>query len=184
MASLSATTQQPEVTEAVPAAMTDEVTAAAAPAEQQTVLLSDPSDYSVAADGYIEVQPLETLGHYGDWLDIKTQRLRDINGLAFREHVEVGRRIKLDVNEADITDFEGKRIAYHRAQQDSFFRNHVISGVTDYTIRRGDSVWVLSLRKYRVPLWLFRQYNPSLDLNDVRPGIKVQFPVLTEVDSS
>ena len=30
----------------------------------QTALLSDPSDYSVADDGTIEVQPLETLGHY------------------------------------------------------------------------------------------------------------------------
>ena len=37
----------------------------------QTDLLSDPSDYSVAADGSIEVHPLETLGHYGDWLEIK-----------------------------------------------------------------------------------------------------------------
>ena len=45
----------------------------------------------------VEVHPLETLGHYGDWLEIKTQRLRDLNGFAFRTPVEVGQRIRLDL---------------------------------------------------------------------------------------
>lgn len=150
----------------------------------QTALLSDPSDYSVATDNTIEVQPLETLGHYGDWLEIKTQRLRDLNGLAFRTPVDVGRRIKLDLGTVDARRFEERRIAYHRAQQDSFFRRHIITSVTEHTIRRGESIWVLSLRRYDVPIWLFRQYNPGLDLHRVRPGTKVQFPVLTDVDRS
>lgn len=149
----------------------------------QTALLSDPSDYSVAADSTIEVQPLETLGHYGDWLEIKTQRLRDINGLAFRTPVEVGQRIRLDLNTVDAARFEERRVAYHRAQQDRFFRQHIISAVTEHTIRRGESIWVLSLRKYDVPIWLFRQYNPGLDPHRVRPGVTVQFPVLQDVRS-
>ena len=75
------------VEEMTPAAMSDDAAVAAAPAAVDTALLSDPSDYSVAANGSIEVQPLETLGHFGDWLEIRTQRLRDINGLAFRTPV-------------------------------------------------------------------------------------------------
>jgi len=31
-----------------------------------------------------------------------------------------------------------------------------------------------------VPVWLFRQYNPGLDLHKVRPGTKVQLPILTD----
>ena len=34
----------------------------------QASILSDPSDYTVADDESIEVHPLETLGHYADWL--------------------------------------------------------------------------------------------------------------------
>ena len=45
-------------------------------------------------------------------------------------------------------------------------------------IGAGESVWVLSLRTYGVPLWLFRQYNPELNLHRVLPGTHVQFPVL------
>jgi membrane-bound lytic murein transglycosylase D len=158
-------------------ALVDEV-AATVRSTIQSSLLSDPSDYTVSPDNTIEVQELETLGHYGDWLGIKTQRLRDINGLSFRTPVEVGQRIKLDLSRVDAAAFENLRTAYHRQQQDSFFRNHTITGVNEHTIRRNESVWVLSLRKYDVPIWLFRQYNPSLDLHKVQPGTRVRFPIL------
>jgi membrane-bound lytic murein transglycosylase D len=150
----------------------------------QTALLSDPSDYSVAEDNTIEVHPLETLGHFGDWLEIKTQRLRDLNGLAFKTQVALGQRIKLDLNSVAANRFEERRIAYHRTQQDDYFRRHVIRGVTTHTIRKGDSIWIIALRQYKVPVWLFRQYNPGVDLHQVRPGTKVQIPLLSTVDLS
>jgi len=146
----------------------------------QTELLSDPSDYTVSADGTIEVQPLETLGHFGDWLEIKTQRLRDLNGLAFRSPVEVGQRLRLDLGKVDAKTFEERRVAYHRAQQDRFFREHVIRDRVEHTIKPGESIWILALRDYKVPLWLFQQYNPELDLQDVRPGTRVQVPLLAD----
>ncbi len=171
-----------EVVEIVPGAMTSDPVSSR-PGSIQTSLLSDPSDYSVAADSTIEVQPLETLGHFGDWLDIKTQRLRDLNALAFSTPVSVGQRIRLDLDSVAAKEFEERRIAYHRAQQDSFFREHVISGVTEHTIQTGEAIWILSLRKYDVPIWLFRQYNPGIDMHKVRPGTKVQIPLLTDVGS-
>ena len=144
----------------------------------QASLLSDPSDYSVGGDNTIEVQPLETLGHYADWLGLRTQRLRDINGLAFRTPVEVGKRIELDLSKVNAEQFETLRTEYHRQQQDTFFRNNTITGVAEHEVQRGESVWILSLREYGVPVWLFRQYNPELDLDTVRPGTRLNFPVL------
>jgi membrane-bound lytic murein transglycosylase D len=171
------------VEELEPAGLADSVEAPAAEAAP-TALLSDPSDYSVADDLTIEVQPLETLGHYADWLGIRTQRLRDINGFAFRRPVVVGERVKLQVPEGEVQAFEAKRIAYHRNQQDRYFREHVITGITEHEIQRGESIWILSLREYGVPLWLFRQYNPELEPDRVRPGTSVSFPVLAASDRS
>jgi membrane-bound lytic murein transglycosylase D len=150
----------------------------------ESVLLSDPSDYTVDDNSSIEVQPLETLGHYADWLGIKTQRLRDINGLAFRTPVEVGQRIRLDFSAVSAETFENLRTSWHRQQQDAFFRNHRISGTVEHVVRQGESVWILSLRTYDVPIWLFRQYNPELDLHSVRPGTTLSFPVLSTIDES
>jgi len=185
----------PVVAQAPPAAPPEPVTVAA-PEEPagglasvllgtiQTALLSDPSDYSVASDNSIEIQSLETLGHFADWLEIRTQRLRDINGLAFRTPVNVGDRIRLDLSKVDAKAFEDRRIAWHHDQQDSYFREHIISGVTEHVIGPGESIWVLALRKYGVPMWLFRQYNPELDVDAVTPGTTVRFPVLTAVETS
>ena len=150
----------------------------------QSSLLSDPSDYTVAEDNSIEVHPLETLGHYADWLGIRTQRLRDLNGLAFRTPVEVGQRIKLDLSTTDAAAFETLRTSYHRQQQDAFFRDNTITGVREHQVRNGESVWILALRQYNVPVWLFRQYNPELDLHNVRLGTTLNFPVLTADDKS
>jgi len=169
------------VAEQTPGAMAGDL-AASLLGTIQTALLSDPSDYSVASDNTIEVHELETLGHFADWLGIRTQRLRDINGLAFRTPVDVGERIKLELGTVDAKIFEDRRVAYHRSQQDGFFRENIIIGVTEHVISRGESIWVLALRDYDVPVWLFRQYNPELDLNSVRPGSTVRFPVLASGD--
>ena len=183
IASVVAEEPQIEVVEMTPGAMAGDF-ATSLLGTIQTALLSDPSDYTVAADGTIEVQPLETLGHYGDWLEIKTQRLRDLNGLAFKTPVAVGDRIRLDLDTVDAKLFEERRIAFQRQQQDGFFRRHVISGVTEHTIKRGESIWIIALRQYEVPLWLFRQYNPSLDMHRIQPGIKVQIPILADAGTS
>lgn len=171
------------VEELTPAALAEEGAPDAGEAVQ-TALLSDPSDYSVADDGTIEVQPLETLGHFADWLGIRTQRLRDVNGLAFRTPVAVGQRIRLEFAEVDAQTFEARRIDYHRTQQDRYFRRHRITGIVDHEIQRGESIWVLSLRVYDVPIWLFRQYNPELSLDRVRPGTVVRFPRIEPIEAT
>lgn len=169
------------VVEQTPAALAEGL-AASLLGTIQDALLSDPSDYSVADDGTIEVHPLETLGHYGDWLEIRTQRLRDINGLAFRTPVEVGKRLRLDLSSVDAKTFEDRRVAFHRTQQDAFFRENIIVGVTEHLISSGESIWVLAVREYDVPIWLLRQYNPELDLQNVMRGTAVRFPVLASGD--
>src|SRR5690606_40609054 len=58
----------------------------------QANLAADPSDYTVGGDGTIRVQALETLGHYADWLEIRTQSLRDLNGLPFNRAVVIDRK--------------------------------------------------------------------------------------------
>jgi membrane-bound lytic murein transglycosylase D len=148
------------------------------PARQSapTVLLADPSDYDVAQDATIEVQAAETLGHYADWLGIRTQRLRDINGYSFRQPVVIGQRLKLDFSIIDQNEFTNRRVRYHRELQETFFMRYRITDTKEHQLRRGESLYILTLRRYKVPIWLLRQYNPDLDLNRARYGTKIIFP--------
>ena len=147
-------------------------------ASDQAELAADPSDYLVRQDGTIEVQALETLGHYADWLEIRTQRLRDINGMPFREPVVIGRRLRLDFSEVSQDAFEAKRVAYQQETQEAFFQAFDVTGVEHHVVEPGESLWQLALQDFRVPVWLVRQYNPDLDLDRVAPDMVVNFPVL------
>jgi membrane-bound lytic murein transglycosylase D len=152
----------------------------ALPSELHPELSADPSDYTVASDGTIEVQAAETLGHYADWLELRTQRLRQINKLRFHTPVEIGERLKLDFSRIAPEIFETRRTAYHRELQSDFFKKYQIADTQLHRVRRGESLWVLTRRKYNVPLWLFRQYNPDLSLNAIHEGMKLTFPRIIE----
>ena len=147
----------------------------------QAELAADPSDYLVSTGDTIQVQALETLGHYADWLGIPTQRLRDLNRMSFREAVVIGQKLNLDFSRVDAATFERRRVAYQQQQQGAFFASYRIEDIEDHVIKSGESLWILAERTYRVPVWLLRQYNPDLDLDRVRPGTIVKFPQLRAI---
>ena len=144
-------------------------------------LLSDPSDYTVAADSTIQVQASETLGHYADWLDIRASRLRKINKMRYGKPVIVGHHISLDFSQVNVEQFERKRLAFQRQLQGEFFDLYRIASTYTHTVKRGESLWVLTLRKFKVPLWLLIQHNPDLDLNKIHPGTQLIVPELVPV---
>jgi membrane-bound lytic murein transglycosylase D len=145
-------------------------------------LTADPSDYSVAGDRSIEVQAAETLGHYADWLEVRAWRLRHLNGMSFRKPVVIGSRLDLDLSQVDAEAFEHKRIDYHRSLQESFFTRYRITGTSEHVVKRGESLWELSKRRYRIPIWLLRQYNPDLDIDTLSPGVVVKIPALEAIE--
>jgi membrane-bound lytic murein transglycosylase D len=148
------------------------------PEELHPDLSADPSDYTVASDGTIEVQGAETLGHYADWLGLRTQRLRNLNKLPFGQPLAIGKRLRLDFSRISPERFEQRRIAYHRQVQARFFRQYRIKDTRTHVVKQGESLWRLTSQRYRVPVWLFRQYNPDLRLSGVRAGSKLIFPVI------
>lgn len=143
-----------------------------------TAVSVDPSDYSVDANNSIEVQATETLGHYAEWLNMRSSHLRQINRLGSNESVVIGKRVKLDFATKSKAEFVTRRTQYHRKLQEEFFAQNLIEETDTYTVRGGDSLWALAKTRYRVPVWLLRQYNPDLQLDSVKPGTQVIFPLI------
>src|SRR5437660_1185727 len=151
----------------------------AAEAEQNP----DPNDYSVAHDDTIRVAGDETLGHYADWLGVSTQHVRELNRFKFHRAVLIGQRIKLDFRKVSREAFEANRREYHRQLQAAYFAAHRIVGTEVYIARPGDSVWTLTQRTAQMPMWLVQQYNPDVDLADLRAGTQIVMPRVQEVGS-
>ncbi|MFQ5935445.1 MAG: LysM peptidoglycan-binding domain-containing protein [Acidiferrobacterales bacterium] len=147
-------------------------------------LAADPSDYSVASDGTIEVQAAETLGHYAEWLEIRAADLRRVNRMRYGRPVVVGHRLKLDFTYISPESFEQRRFAYHRSLQEAFFAQYQITGTHEHLVRRGESVWILSKHRYNIPFWLLRQYNPDLDPHSMLPGTSIIIPLVKARDEA
>lgn len=137
---------------------------------------ADPADYSVRANQTIRIEAAETLGHYADWLEITATRLRELNKLSRNASLNLGRSLQLDFSRVSAEQFTAKRVAYHRELQETFFAQYRIAGSETHTVKAGESMWVLAQKKYNVPIWLLRQYNPDVDLAAVRPGVKLVIP--------
>jgi membrane-bound lytic murein transglycosylase D len=138
--------------------------------------LADSIDYQVRDDGSIRVEATETLGQYADWLQIPTQKLRNVNKLKPRQAVLLGQKLNLDYSRVSREAFEQLRRDYHAKLQGEFFVQNRIAGTEVYIVRRGDSLWTMTQKFSNLPIWLLRQYNPDTDLSDLRPGTQVVMP--------
>jgi membrane-bound lytic murein transglycosylase D len=151
---------------------------AAEAAVQATLPTPDPSNYAVSANDRVVVQAEETLGHYADWLEIPTGRLRHLNRMRSSTPLVIGRRIRLDFGRVPLEIFEQRRLEYHQELQAEFFAAFIVSGTESYTLHEGDSLWQLANHKFELPIWLLRQYNPDLNFGALEPGASLTVPTV------
>ena len=137
----------------------------------------DPSDYAVHGNR-VTVQAEETLGHYAEWLGVRASQLRQLNGMRYGQHVAIGKRLKLDFSRVTPAEFESRRLEFHQSIQNEFFEAFMVTDTQQHTLRSGESLWYLANRKFRVPVWLLRQYNPDLDFAALTAGTAMVVPVV------
>jgi membrane-bound lytic murein transglycosylase D len=143
---------------------------------------SDTTDYSVRADNTVIVQPGETLGHFADWSGISSQALRALNKLHKNAMVTLGHKVKLDFSQVSAEQFAAARREYHHRLQEEYFAAHRIAGTENYSVKRGDSLWVIAEQHADLPVWLVAQYNPDVDFNDMRPGTVITLPRVAPIN--
>ncbi len=143
---------------------------------------TDTTDYSVHADDTVIVQAAETLGHFADWSGVSSQALRKLNRLHKSAMVTLGHRLKLDFSHVSADQFATARREYHHHLQEEYFAVHRIAGTENYSVKRGDSLWVIAQQHGDLPVWLVAQYNPDVDLNDMRPGTAITLPQVAPIN--
>ncbi len=140
--------------------------------------------FAVAANNTIEVQPLETLGHYADWLGLPTRTLRRLNGLRYGQSVVLGQSLRLDFSATSKDEFLTRRLGYQRSVREAFFANYRVRETRRHVIQPGESLWSVCNQRYKVPLWLVRHYNPQLDPERLKPGAVVRIPTLVATNTA
>jgi len=126
----------------------------------------------------VTVQAAETLGHFADWLEVRASDLRKKNKMRFEQPVVIGQRLKLDFTRVSAQEFEQRRLEYHQSLQNEFFDAFAVTGTEQHVLASGETLWYLAERKYRLPVWLLRQYNPDVDFGALAPGIALTVPLV------
>ncbi len=120
----------------------------------------------------------ETLGHFADWLEITPQRLLTLNKLKRRRPIQAGQTLRLDFSKVTPDVFQQRRLEYHKGIEEDFFGSFRVTTTLDHKLRSGDTLWLLSHKKYAVPTWLIRRYNPDVDLAKLVPGTVLVIPIV------
>jgi membrane-bound lytic murein transglycosylase D len=134
------------------------------------------------AIGYIRVEPEETLGHYAEWLQIKTQSIRDWNKFSFGKTIDLNQRIKLIFDQVTPEEFNRLRLEYHRGIEEDFFMNYSIVGTVTHQVQTGENLWYLCHYVYNLPYWLIVDYNKDIDFNQLKVGDHLIIPEITAKD--
>jgi membrane-bound lytic murein transglycosylase D len=128
--------------------------------------------------GWIIVEPAETLGHFADWLEVETQALRRLNRLRRGRAIQVGQRISLAFQKVGVEVFEARRLEYHRGLEEDFFEVYQVEGTQLHALQTGENIWALARGRYGVPFWLVARYNPDKILSRLVTGERVVIPIV------
>ena len=128
--------------------------------------------------GLINVEVEETLGHFADWLEIKTRTLRRLNKLRYGRVVHMGQSLKIPLSRVSKELFEERRFDYHKRLQEDFFSAYKIEDLQPYYVGRGENIWIISKQKFNLPIWLIQQYNPAINFHNLPQSQKLMIPVV------
>lgn len=130
--------------------------------------------------GFIRVEAEETLGHYADWLRIKTQQLRVWNKMAYKAHISIHQKIRLQFSNRTIEQFEEDRYDFHMEMREDFFESYTVQGTEAYQVKKGDNIWDLCMNELELPFWLLQEYNPKVDFSVLRTGQILAVPQIVD----
>ncbi len=128
--------------------------------------------------GIITVQAEETLGHFADWLGVKTHTIRRLNKFKYGIPIAIDQIVKLPIQTNDVQGFEEKRFEYHMEMEEDFFESFTIQETRLYEVKKGDNIWNLCLNELEVPFWLLKKYNPETKFGALVPRQRIQYPLI------
>jgi membrane-bound lytic murein transglycosylase D len=138
----------------------------------------DSSRYRVDEDGCIRMLGAESPGQFAEWLQVPVERLSELNpGLGAAP--TAGARMRLDFANVSREDFQQRRQEWHLAMQAAFFDTRRITGSENYTVRPGDTLGAVLQKFGDVPSWLLEQYNPNVELLQLRAGMQLVIPKIS-----
>lgn len=123
----------------------------------------------------------ETLAHFARWSELPVEDIAEWSELDLSGQYAVGTEVFLPLTGESLSIVERARTAHRDVRVDGYLAMRGGSvGNTFYSVRTGDTVWGIAQENQAIPVWLVEAYNPSVNLDTVRPGDELMLPVLSD----
>jgi membrane-bound lytic murein transglycosylase D len=98
--------------------------------------------------------------------------------------LQIHQKVKIPLDNVSREQFEQARLEYHQEIQEDFFSAYKVESVQIYRVKNGDSIWSLCNEVFNLPLWLLKEYNPDVDLYNLRRSQKLAIPVVEKISEA
>lgn len=123
----------------------------------------------------------ETLAHYARWAELPVETIATTSGLDLDGRYPVGVEVSVPIGEEGLEDLIRRREAHHKARADAYLASRGGStGEQTVEVRTGDTAWSIAKDNEAIPVWLLESFNPSIDLDRLRPGQELIVPRIGE----
>ncbi len=125
----------------------------------------------------------ETLAHFARWAELPVEVIAEHSSLDLGGTYPVGTEVSVPLEEGDVAALISARDAHHIERAEGYLRGRGGAVRSDFvTVSTGDTAWGIAHGRLDIPVWLLETYNPSTDLDQLRPGQELMYPVLGEHD--
>lgn len=124
----------------------------------------------------------ETLDHFARWAELPVEVISEASQLPLDGSLAVGTAVRVPADHARRSRIELRRDAHHERRAEGYLASRGGSvGTEFYVVRTGDTAWEIAEQNGDLPVWLVETFNPSLDLEALRPGQAVMLPVTADM---
>ena len=119
----------------------------------------------------------ESLAHFARWAQLPVEVIAEASDRSLHELLPVGTEIRVPADHDRRSLIEQARDGHHTRRAEGYLASRGGTVGTEFhLVRSGDTAWSIA-KQYRLPVWLLETFNPSLDMERLRPGQSLMMPV-------
>jgi hypothetical protein len=136
----------------------------------------------IPAGRYFTLRRGESLAHFARWSELPVEEIAAASGLPLDGAYAVGTEVFVPLTGEALARVETRREAHATQRVEGYLASRGGSVGSEFVpVRTGDTAWDIAQRQQGIPVWLLEAYNPSVDLDRLRPGQELMVPVLGDV---
>ena len=158
------------------------VLAEVAPPADEVEILDEPSEAPLPTYAEFSLRHGESLDHFARWSGLPVEVVAEASGLDLSGAYVAGTPIRVPVEGEARSTLESSRDRHHTKRAEGYLASRGGTLGNEFvTVKTGDSAWSIARDQQGIPIWLLETYNPSVELDRLRPGQQLMVPVIADI---